>query len=50
MTWKELAIGLADSKAHAMYCPFRGCMCGAVEHQIEWLALIQAKRREERKV
>ena len=49
MSWKELAIGLADDKGHATFCPFRGCLCGAVERQIQWIAEIHKKRREELK-
>jgi len=48
MSWKELAIGLADDKGAAIHCPFRGCMREVTERWIEWLGGIQKKRREER--
>lgn len=49
MSWKELAIGLALDKGHDPQCPFRGCLCGAVDRQIEWTSEIFRKMREEQR-
>lgn len=49
MSWKELAIGLAKDKGHDPHCPFRGCLCQAVERQTEWIAEIFRKMRFENK-
>jgi len=47
-TWKELAIAMALERGHATYCPFRGCMYGAVERREEIANEILTRMREEK--
>ena len=47
MSWKELAYNLAMENAHELWCPFKGCQCGAVERREEWRSWIMRKYYDE---
>ncbi len=47
MSWKELAIGLAKENAHELWCPFRGCQCGAVDRRELYRAEVMENLRDE---